>query len=79
MVDGLWHGEMITRGKAGLVLDRSPSVRGTGVYRIFTSDDRLAWEIPLQDGQRHGVVRRLCDGVWHEEQWCQGVREQPSA
>lgn len=74
LVDGEFHGAMVTRGRAGLILDLSGFVHGTGVYRIFTSDDRLAWEIPLVRGRKHGLVRRLCDGVWTAEEWRDGVR-----
>jgi antitoxin component YwqK of YwqJK toxin-antitoxin module len=73
LVDGHFHGVLITRGSSGQILDQSPFTHGTGVYRIFTSDDRLAWEIPVRGGRRHGVVRRLCNGVWIEEAWRDGV------
>src|SRR5262245_57008795 len=73
LVDGNFHGVLITRGSAGQILDRSPFIHGTGIYRIFTSDDRLAWEIPLRGGRRHGVVRRLCNGLWIEQEWRDGV------
>jgi hypothetical protein len=77
LVDGNFHGILITRGSGGQILDRAPFVHGTGIYRIFTSDDRLAWEIPLVHGRKHGLVRRLRDGVWHEEEWRNGVCSSP--
>lgn len=74
LVDGMFHGVMVTRGSVNQLLDRSRFVHGTGVYRIFTTDDRLASEIPIVSGRKHGLVRRLCDGVWVEEQWRDGAR-----
>lgn len=74
LVDGQWDGEMTVRDSIGRILDRAIFVRGTGTYRIFTCDGQLGWEIPLQDGKRHGVVRRLSNGRYLEERWHQGTR-----
>ena len=54
---GLWHGELITRGADGTILDVSEFNEGTGVYRIFNSNHQMTDEIPLVDGKPHGVVR----------------------
>jgi antitoxin component YwqK of YwqJK toxin-antitoxin module len=69
-----FHGTMITRDSTGQILDRSTFVNGTGVYRIFTSEGSLSWEIPLRRGKRHGLVRRRCGGIWTEEEWRDGGR-----
>jgi hypothetical protein len=74
LLDGQWHGRLVVRGSRGQVLDESMFDRGTGVFRIFTVDDRLGWEIPLRNGKRHGTVRRLCDGVIGAEEWRDDVR-----
>ncbi len=72
MNGGQYHGTMIVRDSKGAELDRSEFVDGTGVYRIFTTNGRLGWEIPLRQGKKHGVVRRRLRGRWVEEEWRDG-------
>lgn len=55
--DGLWHGPLIVRNLRGVVLDTSEFTDGTGVYRIFNSDDQMTDEVPLLHGKPHGTVR----------------------
>ncbi len=71
---GQYHGAMVTRGSDGAVLDRSEFVDGTGIYRIFTCDGELAWEVPLSHGVKHGFVRRRRAGTWTEDMWRHGIR-----
>jgi antitoxin component YwqK of YwqJK toxin-antitoxin module len=58
-VDGLYHGELITRNNRGEVLDVSRFEHGTGVYRIFMTSGQLAWEISIRAGKRHGPTKRF--------------------
>lgn len=59
LVDGQYHGEMVTRDEHGAILDISPFDHGTGVYRIFMTDGVLGWEIHLRAGLRHGPRKRF--------------------
>jgi antitoxin component YwqK of YwqJK toxin-antitoxin module len=59
MVDGLYHGELVTRDDRGEVLDVSRFEHGTGVYRIFMTSGQLAWEISIRSGRRHGPTKRF--------------------
>jgi antitoxin component YwqK of YwqJK toxin-antitoxin module len=59
MVDGLYHGEMITRNDRGEVLDVSHFDHGTGIYRIFMTSGQLGWEIHLRGGKLHGPKKRF--------------------
>lgn len=71
--EGRYHGVMTIRSRAGNELDRATFEHGTGLYRIFTTDERLAWEIPLVRGAKHGTVRRLHQDEWLDEEWRDGV------
>jgi len=59
MVDGLYHGEMVTRNDRGEVLDVSPFDHGSGVYRIFMTSGQLGWEVHMRAGKRHGTTKRF--------------------
>jgi len=56
-INGLWHGKLITRSTDGSVLDVSDFDEGTGVYRIFNSNNQMTDEVPMLRGTIHGVIR----------------------
>ena len=74
MSNGQYHGRHLVRDSDGTLLDETVVEDGCGVYKIFTTDGRLGWKIPLRNGKRHGVVGRLVQGQWIEEEYTDGAR-----
>lgn len=72
LLDGKFHGTMSVYSSSRQLLDQSEFENGTGTYHIFTTDGHLGWEIPLVKGKKHGIVRRLNNGRWEEQEWRAG-------